>query len=80
MLRDKEQSQNVLTREKSHVLSYPTEICNVVAVTAEKKVAIVDILRTPSDHRFCSYRIAGNPGLSSEFEEFILIDRNYRIC
>lgn len=61
MLRAKEQSQNVLIIEKSSVGSNPTEVCNVVAVTAEKNVAIVDILSTPSAQRFCSYCMAGKP-------------------
>jgi len=33
----------------------------MVAVTAEKNVAMVDILRVLSESRICSYRIAGIP-------------------
>jgi hypothetical protein len=48
ILRTSEQNQNVLTIERIGVIGGPREPCRVVAVTAEKNVAIVDILRTLS--------------------------------
>jgi hypothetical protein len=49
ILRTSEQNQNVLTTERIGVIGGgPRELCRVVAVTAEKNVAIVDILRTLS--------------------------------
>jgi hypothetical protein len=65
ILRTSEQNQNVSTIEEREVPACRelSEPCNVVAETAEKNVAMVDMLRTLSESRFCSYLIAGIPVL-----------------
>jgi hypothetical protein len=66
ILRTSEQNQNVSTIEERGVAACRelSEPCSVVAETAEKNVAMVDMLRTLSESRFCSYRIAGIPVFS----------------
>ena len=62
ILKTREQNQKVLTIERIDVgCSLLRDICSIVAVTAEKNVATVEILKILLELRFCSCCIAGIP-------------------
>jgi hypothetical protein len=61
MLKTSDVNQNALTAFAAGPTVSPYENCKLVAVTEEKKVAIVDRLRRFSAACVCANRIAGTP-------------------